>query len=589
MSDIAITDLPDIMTSPTLTIECDSDTKKFRIIGGTYMHRDRVSSIPGSRFVGKGMDYWTIPRTWPAVKVFARLFEGTINWSADAAQWANDYWTGIIEPSLELRNVGAKPEWVEAIGANLPPGIMTKDYQVAGALYLATARRAMLFDEQGTGKMTQTALTLSLYPDSIPALIICPKGVVYTWKGELARFGLKSVVVDGSAVQRRKQFEEFQSGDIPVLIISYGLMAKHSRVSGYGPIKLTEDQKQSKELQETAWATVVADEIHRIKEPSAVQTRACWAVRDQATYIWGLTGTPIENNVMDMWSLLHFIDPNEWPSKVKFLDLWVMTAPNYFGGIEILGLRPDVEDEFRDVTEWHWRRQLKSADLPPVAYDIRYTELTGKPATAYKNMKKQLMAELDSDGSFDTLFAENHMVKSGRLKMFASATAVIGEDDKVHLVEPSWKLDLVQDTMQDYVGQPTIYWFDNRDLLHLWEKRLEKMELPYVSVHGDITGQDRFENIERFQNGDVDHILVTYGAGAEGTTLTRAPVAFRVQRPWSYIKDSQAPFRNLRIGSEIHDVITYVDFVTRDTVEEDVFVRLDIKERASQEVLRDSQ
>lgn len=578
--------LPDLMASPTLNIRLHADPTKFRVDGGTYMHKDRMATVPGSRFTGNGDDYWTIPRTWAALKVMARLFDGTLNWSPEAAEWANATWSGLIEPSLELRNVGAKQEWIDAIGENLPDGIMTKDYQVAGALYLATAKRAFLFDEQGTGKMTQTALTLSLYPDSIPALIMCPKGVVYTWQGELAKFGLESVVIDGSAAQRRKQFETFHDGEVPVCIISYGLVAKHSRVAGFGTIKLSEEHKQHKELQETKWATVVADECHRISEPTAVQTRAAWAAREGAKYVWGLTGTPIESDVMDLWALLHFIDPVEWPSKTKFLDMWVMTAPNYFGGLEVLGLRPDVEAEFRDITEWHWRRQLKSDDLPPVVWDTRYTQLAGKAATNYKNMKKQLMAELDSDGSFDTLFAENHMVKTGRLKQMASATAVIDEFDNVRLTEPSWKLDLVEEAMVDYPF-PTIMWFDNRDLLHMMEKRLEKAEKSYVSVHGDITGKDRHANIEAFQNGEVDYILVTYGAGAEGTTLTRAPVAFRVQRPWSYIKDSQAPFRNLRIGSEIHDRITYVDFVTKDTVEEEVFERLSEKEASAQEILQD--
>ena len=579
--------LPDLMASPTIQITLDTDPKNFRISGGTYMHKDRIASIPGSRFVGGGKDYWTVPRTWPALKVMVRLFPGTLEWAPEAAEWANALWTGRIEPSLELRNVGAKPEWVEAIGASLPEGIKTKDYQVAGALYLATAKRAMLFDEQGTGKMTQTALTLSLYPDTLPALIVSPKGVVYTWQRELAKFGIKATVVDGSAAQRRKQFEEFASGDTNVLVISYGLVSKHSRVAGFGSIKLTEDHKQHKELQDTMWAAVIADEVHRIKEPSAVQTRAVWACRDHAEYVWGLTGTPIEENVLDMWSLLHFIDPVEWPSKSKFLDMWVMSHHNHFGGLEILGLRPDTEAEFRDLTEWHWRRQLKSDDLPPVVYDLRYTEMVGKSAKAYKDMKKQLMAELDSDGSFDTLFAENHMVKTGRLKMMASATAMIDENDKVRLVEPSWKLDLVEETLADYPDTPIIYWFDNRDLLHLWEKRLEKLEKTYVSVHGDVTGKDRDDAIQAFQDGLVDNILVTYGAGSEGTTLTRAPVAFRVQRPWSYIKDSQAPFRNLRIGSEHHERITYVDFVTRGSVEEDVFEKLETKDTASQEILRD--
>lgn len=583
-----MSELPDLLMTPSIRIDLLADDEtRFKISGGTYLHKDRIASIPGSRFVGGGKDFWTIPRSWPALKVAVRLFPGCLDWAPEAVEWANSIWTGLVEPALSLRNQGAKPEWVEAIGKSMPEGFSVKAYQISGALYLATAKRAFLFDEQGTGKMTQTALTLSLYPDTLPALIVCPKGVVYTWQRELAKFGIDSVVVDGGLPDRRKQFADFHEGTAQVLITSYALMPKHSRVSGFGTIKLSEENKQHKELQETVWSTVCADEVHRMKEPTTVWTRAVWSCRDKAKYVWGLTGTPIEENVLDMWALLHFIDPIEWPSKTKFLDLWVMTAPNYFGGIEILGLRPDTEREFRDLTEWHWRRQLKSEDLPPVVYDMRYCTLEGKHAKAYKDMKKQLMAELDSDGSFDTLFAENHMVKTGRLKMMASATCMIDENDKVRMVEPSWKLDLAWDTMQDYPGVPIIHWFDNRDLLHLWEKRLEKEGLTYVSVHGDVTGRDRDEAIQSFQNGIVDHILVTYGAGSEGTTLTRAPVAFRFQRPWSSIKDSQAPFRNLRIGSEHHDKIIYVDFVAKGTVEEDLLEKLETKIASAQEILRD--
>lgn len=189
-------------------------------------------------------------------------------------------------------------------------------------------------------------------------------------------------------------------GKTAVLIISYGLVAKHSRVAGFGSIKLTEEHKQHKELQGDGLGYGCRRRMPPTEGAERCQTRAAWAVREHAKYVWGLTGTPIESDVLDLWSLLHFIDPVEWPSKTKFIDMWVMAVPNHFGGIDILGLRPDVFDEFKEVTEWHWRRQLKSDDLPPVVYDTRYCELVGKAAKAYKDMKKQLMAELDSDGSF---------------------------------------------------------------------------------------------------------------------------------------------------------------------------------------------
>lgn len=574
------------MNSPHITISLDTSHDRFRITGGTYMHRDRIASIPGSRFVGGGADYWTIPRSWPGVKALSRLFGEALDWAQDAADWANQTWESLIEPSLHLRNVGANPEWVGAVASTLPEGILTMDYQIAGAFFLATAKRAALFDEQGTGKMTQTALTLSLYPDTFPCLIVCPKGVVYTWQRELAKFSIESTVIDGGKTEREKQFESFQTGSSQVLIISYHLMPKHSRVAGFGTIKLSDEHRAHKELQQTAWRTVVADECHRMKEPDTVWTRAVWACREKAEYVWGLTGTPIEENIMDMWSLLHYIAPLEFPGKSKFMDMYVLTVPQFFGGIEILGMRPDTAQEFRDITEWHWRRVLKGDDLPPEQFDTRFAFMPAKYTKVYKDMKKQLMAEVDSDGSYDTLFAENHMVKTGRLFMMASSAVAIDAEDNVRMTEPSWKLDEVEDTMVDY-PYPSIFWFVNRDLLHMFEARLAKKEIPFVSIHGDVSARDRTDNIEAFQSGKVDHILLTYGAGSEGTTLTRAPVAHRVQRPWSSIQDQQAPARNRRIGSEIHEHITYVDYIVRGTVDEEVAQRQIDKKEAQQEVLKD--
>lgn len=585
---MSIIDLERMASNITIEIDPD-DVTKFRVTGGTYMHKDRIAQIPGSSFVGGGRDYWHIPRSWAALKVVTRLFPDTLTWTDGAVAAANQIWTDRVQPSLQLRNEGAKAEWVDAVAKVLPPGIVPKDYQVAGALYLATAKRGMLFDEQGTGKMTQTALTLSLYPDQGPVLIMCPKSVVYTWQRELAKFNLKSTVVDGSAAERRKQFAAFAADDeCDILVISYGLLAKHSRVSGYGKIKLSDEHKTPKELQDTSWRTVVADEAHRLKDPNAVQTRAAWACRDRAEFVWALTGTPIESDVVDFWALLHFVDPVEFPAKTKFIDMWVYTVPNYFGGVDIVGLNPALADEFREVTEWHWRRVLSGDGLPKRAWDVRYCKLEGKYLKGYKDMKKQLMVELESDGSFETLFAPNHMVKSARLLQMASSQIIIDENDKVRMTEPSWKLDSVMEALDDYEGQAIIMWFKNRDLLHMMEARLERREIPYLSLHGDVTGKDRDDTVQAFQEGKADIILCTYGAVSEGVTLTRAGVSFRVQRPYSSVQDEQAPFRNWRIGSEkLHDQVVYVDFVCMDTEEENLIEALDSKTAAKQEILMD--
>ena len=427
-------EIDNIMT-PQLRIDIDHGTDKFRVTGATFVHKERISSIPGSRFVGKGSDYWTIPAAWPSLRLMVRYFGDNLVWDPEVAAWANNMWSNVIEPSLKLRNEGADPAWVEAIIPLCPAERKPRDYQVAGAIFLATAKRAILLDEQGTGKMTQTAMALSLYPDTLPALIIAPKGTIYTWQNELALFGIKSLVIDGSdpAAKRRTAFENYDPVAVPVIVTTYSMVSKHSRVTGYGSIKLSETDKQHKELNQISWATVVADEAHRIKDPHATQTRACWAVSEHAPYRWATTGTPTEKNVMDFWSVLHFVDPAEWPSSTKFMDLWVMSYTNHFGGLEIVGLRQDTVQEYYDLTDWHWRRVLKGDDLPPREYLDVYCILGAKEHKIYKDMHKQLMADIGGIGSIDVLFAENHMVKAGRCMQAANATLEFDENDNVRI------------------------------------------------------------------------------------------------------------------------------------------------------------
>lgn len=582
-------ELDNLMTH-ALTLDIDhSDITRFTIHGASFVHKERISSIPGSRFIGKGKDYWAVPRTWVSAQLLVRMFGDKLVWTADAEAFVNSLWSDTIEPALGLRNEGAKPEWITAVADMAPANRRPRDYQVSGALFLATAKRAMLLDEQGTGKMTQTALALSLYPDTLPALIVAPKGTIYTWQNELALFGLKSVVIDGSdsAVKRRSSFDNFDPSVTPVMITTYSMLSKHSRVSGYGAIKLSEADRQHKELNQISWSTVVADEAHRAKEASATQTRALWAVSENAPYRWATTGTPTESNIIDFWALLHFIDPIEWPSSTKFRDLWVLQYANHFGGMEVIGLRPDTMDEFHALTDWHWRRVLKGDDLPPREYLDVFHTASAKETKTYRDLHKQLMADIGGNGSIDVLFAENHMVKAGRCMQAASATLEFDSEDNVRMVEPSSKLDALADTLEDHAGVATILWFKNRDLLHMQEARFNKSGVPFVSIHGDVTGKDRADAVTSFQDGKVNYILITIGAGSEGTTLTRAPLAIFVQREWSLIKQQQAPDRNHRIGSEMHDRILYINLISRGTIEEDLGAHLAEKEGMKQELVRD--
>lgn len=589
-------ELTDILMLPNLHCEIAQGKIKCH---SKFVHWDLLNEIPGVSFKGSGHDFVTLPLSWVSLVCLSRSFED-LTLSPELTEWAEAYYTNVIEPCTLLRTGEGEgfvtDELLADIAALMPaerspiePRL--RRYQVAAALLLATAQRFILLDEQGTGKMTEVATTLSLYPDTLPALIVAPGNTHYTWQRELAVFGLESVILEGTPAQRRKIFETFDPETGPsIMITSYGLVSKHSRVLGHGNIKLTEEQRQEKELNGYQWASVTADEAHRIKDPDSVQTRAVWGVRRNAKYRWALTGTPIEKSPTEFWALLHFIDPDAWPSSVKMRDRWVQTAPSFYGPDKIIGMRHDRIDEWKAVTEWMWRRKMMEG-LPPVSREIRYCELVGKAATAYKSMKKQLMAEV---GETDTvLFAQNHMVKAGRLRIMAQGPVdtLVEVDDKgnelitVIPVEKSPKLDLLMETLEDWEGTPLIVWFKSIPLMRLAEARLDKADMKYTKIDGSMANAKRDEAGQAFQRGDVDIILCSVSAASEGVTLTRAPARIIVDRDWSLIKNNQKDKRNERIGSEIHDELYEINLVTRDTIEVDQMEDLLEKEKMRDAVI----
>ena len=217
--------------------------------------------------------------------------------------------------------------------------------------------------------------------------------------------------------------------------------------------------------------------------------------------------------------------------------------------------------------------------------------MKGKHLKAYNDMKKQLMAETGEDNV--VLFAQNHMVKAGRLKQLAQSyieTAVTTNDEgeeeiEVTPIEPSPKLDLLMDTLQDVEGTPLLVWFDSVKFMRLAQARLDKEGTKYALIDGSMSAEKRYQAVQAFQGGEVDMILLSIHAAAEGVTLTRAPLAIDVERSWSLLLEDQRRKRNNRIGSEIHDEIRTIVLMTKDTIEEDQFADLAQKRETRDQVI----
>jgi SNF2 family DNA or RNA helicase len=590
----------------TVSVDIDSSTGKHIKIDAEWRFKELCKSLPGSSW-STDEKVWRVPLSWSSCLALRSTFGDQLVIQSGLNEWAEDLVTSRITPSMTLRDL----ETADGDEDLFP-------HQRAGVSFLKTAKRALLADEPGLGKTAQAIRALkSLYEEGdtvFPILIVCPNTLKKTWEREFKLWWpeIETVVIKGTAVKRKKIFQDVIDSDPDrkvAVIINWESIRMHSRLSAYGSIALTRcvecgghDEKVSAnrcevhrgELNQIEFGAVVADEIHRSKEPKSKQTRALWSATGNANIRFALTGTPIANDVVDLWSILHWLSPEDWPSKTKWIDMYIDTMMNAFGGMMVLGVKPHKQEEFYKAVNPYMRRMLKKTVLPwlpEVMNDRRDVEMSTKQKKAYDNMRDHMIAELE-DG--EILTAPSVLTQTLRLLQFASSYAEIDTDSstgepRAVLSDPSCKVDALMDDIKsgDFGDDSVAVCAVSRQLIELLSAAMTKAGI----AHGLITGaQDEDERqwaIEDFQSGKIKWILFTAQAGGVGVTLTAARRLIMLQRPWSLVDYKQALDRVHRIGSEIHDSIVITDYVTDGTIEDRVIQVLETKADNFEQIVRD--
>lgn len=576
------------------------------VIQAPWRLKEVCRALPGSKW-NQESQVWTIPLSWTGCLSLRSTFGAELEIGPALAEWAKNERNDRIDPSNALRDIEVKDDG----DSDLFP------HQRAGVEFLSTARRALLADEPGLGKTAQAIRALKRLQDRgeqvFPALIVCPNTLKSNWQREFDKWwpGVDVQVIKGSALQRRKLFEH----EAQVYVVNWESLRGHSRLNAYGSIalarcvecgghdsRITEARCEvhKRELNLIDFKSVIADEIHRSKDPKSKQTRALWSASGKADIRFALTGTPIANNVIDLWPILHWLDEKEWPSRPKWIDRYVNTMINAFGGMLVLGLKPEMENEFYAGINPRMRRMLKAKVLPwlpSVIHDRRDVEMGAKQEKAYVQMLENMIALLEKDGSIDSegevVVAPNPLTQTLRLIQFASAYAEIqvsetGEE-QIKLSDPSCKVDALMDDIKngDYEGDQVAVCAVSRQLIELLSARMTKEDIRHGLITGAQKDYERQQAIDDFQSGKTKWILFTAQAGGVGVTLTAARRLVMLQRPWSLVDYKQALDRVHRIGSEIHDSVLITDYVTEGTIEERVIEALDVKADSFDQIVKD--
>lgn len=569
--------------NPTLAY---ADGKLLLTVSPRY--KSEAIQIAGMRHLSG--DTYHAPATWAAAKQARGIFGDSLVLDESAIAWATEvkqkydyieYLKTLTEPPAE---------WDEYLTANLDVGeLKLSPTQKLDALIMALQEEPFNTSVTGYGKTVVTLAAIKLLwlwgKDPFPVLVISRPLMRSVWEWEAKRqfehLGFSFQTIWGTPAKRKKQI---QAGT-HFAFVSYKGASLHSRMAKLYPSQsLTEKQRTPQELN-GRYKTVVGDELHRIANRKAVQSQACWALSEEATYRIGLTFTPQRNDVADLYSEMRFISPLEWQDwkKVKeryFIDefSWY-ELQNHATNSKKHKLNPGTEEEFHAIIAPHMlRRTEKLHKVERIWHAPRFVEMSSKQQTAYKQMAKDMMAELDGE----ILVAANPAVKTLRLRQIANGTPVfgtkkvdIGDGEEVDrstitaLTMPSCKVDALLEELEDNEDQVVVF-AESRLLLDLCKTVLDSKEITnclIAGVNGPSQERERDRNVIEYNLKKFRVALVQYQTGSESITLTAARKAIFLEGTFDYVASVQAPGRIDR-HTQLAESVEYITIVAKETVEE---------------------
>ena len=445
----------------------------------------------------------------------------------------------------------------EVIRAKLGPLAATlRDYQIEGVRWLAAraelGRGGILADDMGLGKTLQSiALVLCRpFPD-LPTLVVCPKSLLGNWEAELTRFApqLKVLRIDGSG--REKHFSAIAAQD--VILTSYPLISRD--LDSYAPVKL---------------GLVLLDEASFIKNPDTEAAKA--ARRLQAGARFALTGTPLENGVRDLWSIMQFALPNYLGSRENFKERFEQPISGHLdsesGQKAATRLRRLVQPYFLRRTK---RQVLR--ELPEKIEQVLWCDPTPIQAEVYRRILEEGREEIKAarrrsgaNGSRMTMLTV--LLRLRQVCCDFRLTKVADEAVKgLEAAEISGKWAAMEERLDSILesGGKALIFSQFVEFLHLIRDRLQARRISFCYLDG-VT-KDRAEQVAAFQTDPSRTVfLISLKAGGYGLNLTAADHVLLADPWWNPAVEAQAIDRAHRLGQQ--RVVNAYRLVVRGTVEE---------------------
>lgn len=455
---------------------------------------------------------------------------------------------------------------------------------------------ALLF-EMGAGK-TSTAINILRHKINaekriLRTLVFAPPIVLHNWKREWHAHSnipdARVVVLEGTGAARLKKF--LATKDDPKGTIF---------VTNYESV-------QNADLFEAlqAWhpEAIVMDEAHRLKDPQGrrakLVAKLCHGTKEHppARFRYILTGTPVLNSPMDLWSPFHLMDGGEtfgdsyWSFKLRYMEdknAYRKGRPGYFPNWQI---RPGSLDEINQLIFKNGMRVTKAEcmDLPPLVRERLAVPMSAEQGKLYTEMKKDFITFINAPNALPkAAVATLAITKALRMMQIASGF-VKTEDGAVHRIKDVPKLEALRDLLEEITPKhKAIVWAVYQENYAAIRQVCEDLGIQFVEMHGQKTGPEKREAEARFDADDSVRVLIGHpGSGGIGVNLVAASYSIFYSRTFSLDHSLQAEARNHRGGTREkgHEKITRIDLVCENTLDEAVLDRLTSKNEMSESVL----
>ena len=419
---------------------------------------------------------------------------------------------------------------VPQINGNLKP------YQIEGYKWLKTLANyklgGILADDMGLGKTLEIISLLKSDKTEQPILIVSPKSLLYNWKSEFEKFddGNEIVMIYGTSDHRKELIKNIDNNKRVIYLTSFDSLRNDSK------------------LYKTTFNYIVLDEAQYIKNVHALKTQNVKTLI--GTHKFALTGTPIENDIFDLWSIFDFLMPDYLPS---IHDFTTFANDEHF-----------QKRIAKYVAPFILRRTKKEVlkELPPKYEHIVTAEMDGEQRKLYDATCLKANDVLKSGGkAFDVLYLLTRL----RQICVDPHTFIDNYEGK------SSKTEMIIEIVQDYIekGHKILIFSQFVKALSILEKYFIKLGINYLVLTGETSSEKRIEYVNKFnKNKQIKVFLISLKAGGNGLNLTGADTVIHYDPWWNVAAENQATDRAYRIGQNKN--VEVIKLIMQDSVEQRV-------------------